>query len=335
MHTGKSYGLFEFLHWTRRKIYVLVLAGTLPVIFYQVLGLKWMGIPWAVVAILGTATAFIVGFKNVQTYNRTWEARSIWSEIVGNSRAWGTMCRDYPKNPWESKSLIYRHLAWLTALRHQLREPRTWETTSTPHNAEYGRFFAIPERETTLDAELQQYITDEERKYILATKNKATQIAGLQSKAAARLFAAQEIVVLQLVDMQRAIKDLYLQQSRAERIKDFPYPRQFATVSSLFVKLFCLLLPFGLLREFDKLNDGVEGFMSGKMTWLVIPFSVAISWMYTSLDQVGESTESPFEGGANDVPITQICRKIEVDLREMLGETDLPPLLKPTNDIVL
>lgn len=335
MHTGRSYRLFEFLDWTRRTVYALVLVGAVPVILYQTFDLKWLGIPWTVVALLGTATAFIVGFKNVQTYNRTWEARQIWSEIVGNSRAWGTVSRDYLNDLGESRELIYRHLAWLTALRHQMREHRTWETVDKAHTAEYQRFYSVPERETTLEAELRRYLTDGELKYVLTTKNKATQIAALQSKAIAKLFATQRIVVLQLVDMQRTLKDLYVQQGRSERIKDFPYPRQFATVSGLFVKLFCLLLPFGLLREFDKLNEGVDGLMKGNMTWLVIPFSVIVSWMYTSLEQVGESTENPFEGGANDVPISQICRKIEVDLREMLGETDLPPLLQPANNIVL
>lgn len=60
-----------------------------------------------------------------------------------------------------------------------------------------------------------------------------------------------------------------------------------------------------------------------------------ISWVYTSLEQVGESTENPFEGSANDVPISQMSRTIEIDLREMLGETDLPPALQAVNNIVL
>jgi putative membrane protein len=71
------------------------------------------------------------------------------------------------------------------------------------------------------------------------------------------------------------------------------------------------------------------------MAWLAVPFSVLISWMYVSLDQVGESTENPFEGGANDVPIAQICRQLEIELKEMLREPDLPPPLLPTNQIIL
>jgi putative membrane protein len=157
----------------------------------------------------------------------------------------------------------------------------------------------------------------------------------LQSKTIKELYANQELVVLQLVEMQRTLKEFYIQQGRSERIKNFPYPRQFATINSMFVKLFSFLLPFGMLREFDKLNESVEGIMKGNMIWLVIPFSVLISWVFTSLEQVGESTENPFEGAPNDVPISQMCRMIEIDLREMLGETDLPPALEPKNNIIL
>jgi putative membrane protein len=335
MHTGRSYTLFEFLDWTRRDIYVLIVLGVVPVAAYQIGNLKWLGIPWTVVALLGTATAFVVGFKNIQTYNRAWEARQIWGDIVSGSRAWGTMSRDSFDNTEHSKELVYRHLAWLTALRYQLRETRTWETATQAHNAEYFRYYVIPETQTPLETELSKFLPDAELMQIRATRSKATQILALQSKAIKRLFASQVIVVTQFVEMQRSIRDFLFQQGRCERIKDFPYPRQFASINSFFIKLFCLLLPFGLLREFDRLNESVEGVIKGHMVWLVIPFSVLLSWIYTSLGRVGESTESPFEGSANDVPISQMCRTAEIELRDMLGDTDVPPPLEPRNNIVL
>ena len=335
MHTGQPYKLFEFLDWTRRDIYVLIALGVVPAVAYQAGSMKWLGIPWTVVALLGTATAFIVGFKNVQTYNRTWEARQIWGDIISGSRAWGTMSRDFLDDAENSKELVYRHLAWLTALRYQLREQRAWEATSKAHNAEYLRYYSIPEIQTPLETELEKFLPDAELTQILATRSKATQILALQSRAIKGLLASQAIVVTQFVDMHRSIKDFLLQQGRCERIKDFPYPRQFASINSFFIKLFCVLLPFGLLREFDRLNESVEGVLKGHMVWLVIPFSVLISWMYTSRGRVGESTESPFEGSANDIPISQMCRTVGIDLREMLGETNCPPPLEPRNNIVL
>jgi putative membrane protein len=89
------------------------------------------------------------------------------------------------------------------------------------------------------------------------------------------------------------------------------------------------------LGEFDSLNADIYGDLQGYMVWFVIPFSVLISWVYTSLDQVGESTENPFEGGANDIPISQMSRTVEIDIREMLGEIDLPSPFLVRNNIIL
>jgi putative membrane protein len=335
MYIGKSYRLSEFIIWTRRSIYLLLIMGIVPVMLYQFAGLKWLGISWTVVALLGTATAFIVGFKNTQTYNRTLEAQQIWTMILSGSRSWGTMSRDFLNNSEKAKLLVYRHVAWLTALRHEMRSYRAWETTHTKHNAEYQQYYSIPEQEATLEAELSKFLSEEELKYILGTHNKATQIMALQSKTLKELYDDQEIVVLQFVDMQRTIKDFYSQQSRSELLKDSPYPRQYAIINKLLVHFFCFLLPFGMLKEFDKLNESISGFMQGNMVWFVIPFSVIISWMYTSLGQVGESTENPFEGSANDLPISKICKIIEIDLREILGETDLPTMPQPQHNIIL
>ncbi|PUZ24974.1 multidrug transporter [Chitinophaga parva] len=335
MHSGKSYNLSEFLIWTRRNIYITLIIGIVPVVLYQLAGLKWLAIPWTVVALLGTATAFIVGFKNTQTYNRTWEARQIWGAILNSSRAWGTMSRDFIPDKGKSKELIYRHFAWLTALRYAMRDSRAWETAGKAYNEEYKAYYSIPEKETSLEDELKKYLSENELKYILTTRNKAVQLLSLQSKATKQLFDDKQIEDYRFVEMQKAIKDFFDQQGRSERIKNFPYPRQFASINSFFIKLFCILLPFGMLKEFDKLNESLDGFMKGNMVWLVIPFSVLISWVYTSLEQVGESTENPFEGSANDVPISQMSRTIEIDMREMLGETDLPPALQPKNNIIL
>lgn len=336
MHAGSAYTLKEFLLWTRRSIYALLIIGSIPTILYQVFGLHWIALPWAVVALLGTATAFIVGFKNTQTYSRTWEARQIWGAILNTSRSWGTMCRDMiPDQPDISRTLIYRHFAWLTALRYQMRESRPWENNGKPQNKEYRRFYTIPEWETTVEAELSKYLSAAELTYILGTKNKAVQIMALQSATLKELFVQKKIDSVQYVALQQLVQNFYDNQGKSERIKNFPYPRQFATINGFFIKLFSFLLPFGMLRDFDKLNESFEGILKGQMVWFVIPFSMLISWVFTSLEQVGESTENPFEGGANDVPISQMSRTIEIDLREMLGETDLPPALQPHHNIIL
>jgi len=314
---------------------VLVVLGTIPVILYQLLDIKWVAIPWTVVSLLGTATAFIVGFKNTQTYGRTWDAHGIWTNIANSSRAWGLVCRDSINDNAKTRLLVYRHFAWLTALRYQMREDRVWEVTDKRPNAEYQKYYTIPEREVALEAKLMKYLTPEEMAQILSSSNRAAQILALQGKTVKEVFESQAIVVTQFVQMQTIISAFYTQQGQCEGIKDTPYPRQYSIINTIFVRMFCFLLPFGMLNEFDKLNNSVGGFMQGYMIWLVIPFSVLISWVYTSLEQVGESTENPFEGSANDVPISQACRDIEIDLREMLGEKVVPPPLEVKNNIAI
>lgn len=336
MHAGKSYKLSEFLNWTRRNILWLFVVGTIPTLLYQVLGLKWISIPWPVVALLGTATAFIVGFKNVQTYNRTWEARTVWGAAISASRAWAIMCRDFIEDADKAKEVIYRHFAWLTAMRYQLRAEKVWETTSSKtHNKEYQKYYSIPEKEVPLEDELLKYITKEELDAILPKNNKAVQLLSLQSIALKKLYTEGVLENFRYLEMHGALMEFTSHQGKSERIKNFPYPRQYATINVLFVKLFCILLPFAMLGEFDKLNAGASGILQGNMVWLVIPFSVLISWIYTSLEQVGESTENPFEGSPNDVPISQMSRVAEIDIREMLGETELPANIQPRNNIVL
>jgi len=335
MYIGKTYQLSEFLLWTRRNIFWLIIAGTIPTVLYQVFDCKWLAIPWSAIALLGTATVFLVGFKNLQTYNRTWEARQIWGGCMSSSRAWAAMCNDFLNDREQSKQLIYRHFAWLTALRYQMRAMKGWETTSKSYNKEYRQFFSIPERETPLEEELGKYISTEELKYVLNTSNIAAQLLNFQSNAIRKLYAAGYLDALRFSDMHKAIREFFDHQGKCERIKNFPYPRQYATINSFFVKLFCFLLPFGMLREFNSLNGGMTGFLEGKMVWFVIPISVLISWVYTSLEQVGESTENPFEGNANDVPISQMSRAVEIDIREMLGENELPDVLHPKNNIIL
>lgn len=335
MHVGKSYKLPEFLAWTRRTIYVLVVLSVTPVALYQLAGLKWLAIPWGIVFLLGATVALSAGFKNAQAYNRLQEALQVWESIVSSSRAWGVICRDYVADPECARQLVYRHLAWLTALRYQMRDVKAWETMSEAQNVEYQRRYAIPERERSLESELARYIPNEEAAQVLMSNSRALRILALQSREINGLLADGSLTAQQFGEFKTTVRQLIEQQSRNERIKNFPFPRQHAFINSLFVRILCILLPFSMIGEFERLNDVVDGWAKGNMVWLSVPLSLLILWMYTSLDQVGESTENPFEGGANDVPISRICEEIEAELREMLGEANVPAPTRLEGDIAV
>jgi putative membrane protein len=324
MLVDRNYTLPEFLLWTRRNIYLLLVLSIAPVVLYEVVGLKWLTIPFAIVFLLGTTVALSAGFKNLQAYNRMQDAQVLWVTIASTSRAFGMACRDLIGDRDVVAAIVNRHLAWLATLRHEMRQHRPWESTDKAYNREWRDRYKIPEREQSLPTELMRFLVDDEAAQVLESRNKPYQALALQSAHAKRLLDAGTITPAAFAEVQRALREFQDQQCKSERIKDFPYPRQLAFIHSTFVWILCVLLPFGMISEFERLNDVVTGWASGRMVWLAIPLSLLISWMYTSLDQVNEATENPFEGGTNDMPITHMCEQVEFDLREVLGEVGLP-----------
>lgn len=332
MHSGRRFTLQQVVYWTRRDIYLFTLVSVIPTALYYFFEVKWLVIPWVAIALVGTAAAFVVGFKNTQTYNRLWEARQIWGSIINSSRAWGIMVKDMVNSDKEEiRVLIYRHIAWLTALRYQLREPRIWENMSLKSNVEFSRFYTVPERETPLEEELKKFLSDKEISYILKKKNKATQIISLQSRHLKEMKASGKISEFDFIELEKMLVTLYDHQGRAERIKNFPYPRQFATINQMFIRLFVGILPFGILQEFGKLTNE----LGDAFIWVTVPCSLVVGWVFYVMERIGEATENPFEGGPNDVPISNICRTIEIDLRDMLDETELPPPITAVNNILM
>jgi len=340
MHAGKNFSFKEVMFWTRRDIFFLLFISAVPTFFYAVLGWKWLSIPWLPIALLGTAVAFVVGFKNNASYDRMWEARKAWGAIVNASRSWGIMIKDYISNKHATEKLseqelhqiklkfIHRHVAWLTALRFQLREARAWEAIYKKHNAEYKeKWFKVEEHNQKLEDALAKHLSADELKFILSKSNKAAQIIALQSNHLKELLDKGLIEDFRHMELEKMLIEFYNQQGVSERIKNFPYPRQYATLNLYFIKVFVILVPLGMLQEFEKLG--------ANMVWLSIPFSALSTWVFTTMEKIGESTESPFESSANDVPITAISRTIEIDLKEMFGETNIPAALKPENNILV
>ncbi|MBK9758315.1 MAG: multidrug transporter [Nannocystis sp.] len=329
MHAGRHYSLVEVIFWTRRETAIFVVIATVPTLLFALVGWTFLGVPWLPIAMVGTAVAFITGFKNNASYARLWEARQVWGGIVNTSRSFTTQVLGFIEDDGDGvyARLVHRHLAWLTALRFALREPRTWENQQRGDNVEYSAWYRVAEREGDVGAELAQLIAAEEHAYVMARKNRATQLIALQSRMLAGLARAGRISEVRHVELERTLALLLEHQGKCERIKNFPYPRQFSTLNLLFVWLFILLVPFGLLPEFHKLGPG--------LVWLTIPAGVIVAWVFHTMDKIGESSENPFEGSPNDVPITAMSRTIEIDLREMLGERELPAALQPVNNILM
>jgi len=162
MIASKKFGLMEVLKWTKVEIIIFIFISAIPTVLYEVFDFRGLAIPWLPVALVGTAVAFLIGFRNNASYDRLWEARKIWGAIVNSSRAWGIMVNDFITTKHAEIELseeeltkihtnfIYRHIGWLAALRYQLGKSKAWEDSQESISDEYKKVFKIFKGENDL-----------------------------------------------------------------------------------------------------------------------------------------------------------------------------------------
>ena len=177
------------------------------------------------------------------------------------------------------------------------------------------------------EAEMKKYLPTEECDKIIAKSNSATQLIDRQSQDLLALRKLNLIDDFRHTELQSILNDLYDHQGKAERIKKFPLPRQYGSMSFVFVCIFIFLLPFGMVSEFAKLGEFGA--------WLSVPFTVLVGWVYVMMELIGDYSENPFEGLGNDIPMLSLCRTIEIDLLEMLGEENIPEPIQPKNGVLM
>lgn len=343
MITARNINIRQLTKWSGKYFLILMIFNGGVAICYF-FGLFQMHIPWLPVSVMGTAVAFYTGFKNNNAYDRLWEARKIWGGIVNDSRTWGMMVDGYVNNLFTKQDiaegeiqrikrrLIYRHIAWLYVHRSQLLIPTSWE-----HLSQKGRLRRkaemIKKKYGTglLDDDITHkaliaFLPVEEYDRLLNYANTATQIINEQSRDLTQLRSRDLIDDFRHVELANVLKSFYALQGKNERIKKFPLPRQYASVSQYFVVIFIFLLPFSMVPELMSVASwGI---------WVSIPVTALIGWIYIMMEIVGDSSENPFQGLMNDIPMLSLCRTIEIDLREMLNEKALPEPIKEINGVL-
>jgi putative membrane protein len=297
-----------------------------------------ISVPFQPISLIGIAVAFYIGFKNNASYDRFWEGRKIWGGIVNYSRTWANQVISYVNSYHGAAEnvdasslklihteLIYRHIAWINALRLQLRQRSSF---SIKHHKSIKAYLSKHRNEKDQwQEEVKKFLDKDEYLNLIDKRNTASQMIRKQGERLSELMHKDKLIEsFRHMDMMKTLEECYNLQGKCERINNTPFPRQYAFFSKVFTWIFILLLPFGMVQEFSKLSHN--------LIWLSVPFCVLISWIFITMEIVGDNSEDPFEGFINDVPMTALCRTIEIDLRQMLGEEDLPDAIQAIDDIL-
>ena len=245
--------------------------------------------------LFGSALALFIGFRTNSAYQRWWEGRSLWGLMINASRSLSRTARNLLPEEAEDlkRTIVLRHVAYVNALRCQLRKQ--------PVDAEVLRFLSRGEAEPALQR--------------VNTAN------GLIDGSSRRLDDARRkgwIDTIQQAHFESIFVDIANAQGGMERIKNTPLPNQYRFFPTFFTRLFCVLLPIGLL---DTLG-------------IATPFGSTIAGlMFLAALQIGDDLVDPFANTIHDVPLTGMCRTIEIDLLQSLGD-EAPPPLQPVDGVL-
>ena len=353
---------FYLIHFCRgHKMYVRrrvrikhMLNGSMPVLasiaalssaivaLHEIYGYTWLVMPVLPVTLIGIAVSLYLGFKSVSAYNRWWEARKAWGSIVTNSRIWtmqvqSLIYHNTHETPTEvTVELIYRHLAWINAVAFLLRRTSRLKTSERTRIFTYRRIgHYTPTIHHDPDS-FGRFLRPEEYAAARTYNNPAAFLLRKQAESLRAMVKSGYLDSVRLCEMMEILGRFDRAQDISERIKRTPFPRLIAHFGLVFTWIFILLLPFAFLDVFET-EAGRHNFstiVSHRFMFTLVPFSMLIAWVFYMMEKVSDSSEDPFEGGVNDVPISAMCRTIEIDLKQALGEADIPALLEPVDDVL-
>jgi putative membrane protein len=237
--------------------------------------------------LIAVALGIFLGFRNNTSYDRFWEGRKLWGRLVNTSRSLTRRILTLIQSEESrQRELVYRVIAYVHALRMHLRD----------------------EVELT---ELASFVEASELEALKAENNRPIAILQRLGDRFRALYDAGAIHALHLPALEASLTDLTDIQGGCERIRSTPIPYSYTVLIHRIVAVYCFALPFGLVHSI------------GLFTPLVV---LMVSYAFFGLDAVGDQIEDPFGLDPNDLPLGQLCLTIETNLRQRLGETELPAM---------
>lgn len=269
-----------------KPLTVLFVWDVIVTITYYVLPFSAPELP---VTLFGTVLGLFLGFRSNSAYQRWWEGRGLWGLMINASRNIARAARNFMPDPEASdykRRIVLRQIAYVNALRCQLRR--------LPPDEEVIRL--LPKHEADL---------------ALGRTNVAN---GILDGTGRRIDEARRngwIDTIQQAQMEAVLVDIANAQGGMERLKNTPLPFQYRFLPMLFTHLFCVLLPIGLVETLQ----------------FATPLGSTIAGlMFLAVLTIGDDLVDPFANDIHDLPLNAMCRTIEIDLLQTIGEEAPEPL---------
>ena len=244
-------------------------------------------------ALLGIAISIFLNFRNGACYDRWWEARRHWGELILFNRNLARQTLTLPASSRER--LLKLACAFAHALVHHLRP-------------------AVDESQRVIN-----YLTPDQAAQWRASRFPPDRLTRLMGEDLAELRRTGVISDILFQTLDRTLGEMTMVQTTCERIRTTPVPFGYTLLLHRTAYLFCFLLPFGF---------------ADTLGWATPLAAVLVAYTFFGLDALGDELEEPFGMRANNLPLAALAQTIELILREALGESDLPELPQPQNNVL-
>ena len=290
MIVGRSPRIRQSFQSAWRALIALFFWDLAVTIFYFISPFRAPALP---LTIFGTALALVLGFRVNSAYQRWWEGRILWGAMVNVSRSFTRAVLAYlpPQARALQERLVERHIAYVHALRCQLRRQNP-----------------APDVRRILGDDVPE----------LARRNAANGLLDGSDLQLAGAVRRGWIDTIQQTQLEKMLVDMANAQGGMERLKNTPLPAQYRSFPKYFTRLFCILLPIGLVETLG----------------IATPAGSAVAgFMYLAVLQIGDDLVDPFANSIHDLPLNSVTTMIEGDLNQALGR-EPPPLVQPENGVL-
>jgi putative membrane protein len=290
------------LQWQWRPILLYIAVSTAVVVLDYFELIHRFRISALPLAIVGGAIGIFVSFRTNSAYDRWWEGRRLWGTMINVSRHLTTQALCYLAPRGEdgnalARRVVRRHIAYVHVLRCLLRNQDPLE-----------------------DEDAVAFLHEDERRELAGDSNMTHALLQRQAEDIVAFADGGNLEERRLQSMDETLRVILDVQGGCERIKKTPMPRGYGYFAELLIRTFGFLLPLGLVEDHHVLT---------------IPITVLVCLAFTLISEVGRVLEDPFTMFWPALPLSALSKTIEINLRQRLGETDLPPMPKPVEGILM
>ncbi|MCJ8212066.1 hypothetical protein MUY27_20280 [Mucilaginibacter sp. RS28] len=252
-----------------------------------------------IISMIGIVLSILMGFRISSAYDRWWEARKIWGAVVNDSRTLARQLITFTStaaiDPVHLQGMVHRHIAFVYAMAGRLRHQNTTE-------------------------QIKPFVFEDEW-HSLANRGHQPNLLLLHNLYAFKKMEADGLVSnFEFLALDGTMQRLTDSLGAAERIKNTPFPVPYSYFTSFLVHVFATMLPFGIIEVFG---------------YIAIPIAISVIFIFLTIEQIAIEIQDPFANKENDIPVTAISQAIEIDLKEMLGDRDLPQKDNAKNGVLM